>query len=167
MAKKKPEKAWNIVTRQMLASLLGVHPDTVSDFVAGGMPILARGGHGKEGSYDAIACLDWQRQQLGKNAKDAAQTRALTASAELNELKLERERQELFPRDQLVREGQAFVKAWQAMLRRLPRRLLNAGLITRVQEPAAAAVVRDVLEESARWRTQADLRRPLKVQRAP
>src|SRR5687768_9128441 len=60
-----PVPAWRLVTREQLATLMGVHPDTVTDNVRRGMPMVSKGGHGKEGAYDAVACLDWQRSQLG------------------------------------------------------------------------------------------------------
>lgn len=54
-----------------------------------------------------------------------------------------------------------FVRAWTAKVRRLPRRLVVAGLLTRVQEPAAAELVAEILTEIATWKTQADLKRAL------
>ena len=153
------EANWRQVNRLQLAALLGVHPDTVTDYARSGMPVVTRGGRGKEGVYDAVLCLAWWRDQQGANAKEAAQARAYDASAQLNELKLARERGELVPRDQVVLEGQAFVKAWVTKVRALPRRFTQAGLITRDREPGVTAIVREILEEIAHWRTVADTKR--------
>ena len=90
-----PSPPWSHVDREQLAELMGVHPDTVTDFTRKGLPVITAGGHGQRSVYDAVACLAWWRERQGKNAKDAAHTRALEASAKLNELKYQRERGEL------------------------------------------------------------------------
>lgn len=154
--------AWRRVTRVQLAQLLGVHQDTVTDYARQGMPVIAAGGRGKESVYDAVECLDWWRERQGKNAKEAAQTRLYSENADIAALKRSTMAKELFPREQLVREGQAFVRAWMAMVRRIPRRFVNAGLVPREREGDAAGLIRDVLDEASRWKTQADLKRVLK-----
>lgn len=148
---------WNMVTRAQLALLLGVHPDTITDFAKQGMPVIARGGQGRESQYDAVECLAWWRERQGKNAKEAAQTRAYEASAKLNELKLAQQRGVLLARDQVVAEGQTFVKAWTAKVRALPRRARQAGIVSTPQlEAALAAICREVQDEISRWKTTAD-----------
>jgi hypothetical protein len=153
--------AWRRINRVQLAALLGVHADTITDYTRTGMPVLMAGGRGREGAYDAVDCLAWWRERQGKNAKEAAQTRAFDASAQLNELKLARERGELWPRDVIVQEGQAFTKGWTAQVRALPRRARHSGVITTgEQEAALAALCRQILQEIASWKTAAD---PLRV----
>lgn len=49
------------VDRVQLAAILGVHPDTISDFARDGMPVLEPGGRGAPGTYDAVACSIWWR----------------------------------------------------------------------------------------------------------
>jgi len=154
--------AWRQVNRQQLAELMGVHPDTVTDYARGGMPVIARGGAGREGVYDAVACLDWWRSQRGKNAKEAAQTRAYEATAALNEQRLLERRKELVARDQVILAGQSYTKAWAAKVRALPRRLVEAGAIPRELEAQAAAACRDILTEIASWKTVADVKRTAK-----
>jgi len=144
------------MNRLQISALLGVHPDTVSDYARQGMPVLRAGAPGREGRFDAVKCVGWWRAQQGKNAKENAQTRALTAQAELNELKLARERGDLWPSDVVIREGQAFSKAWAAHVRALPKRLRAAGAIRPEDEPMVAAHCRQLLEEISRWRTAAD-----------
>lgn len=151
--------AWRRVNRVQLGELLGVHPDTVTDYVRQGMPMLMAGGAGKEGRYDTVACLAWWRERQGRNKKEAAQARAYEASAELNELKLAQQRGELLPREQVVLEGQHFVKAWSASVRALPRRLEQAGLVRREDLTAVQMMVRELLTDIANWRTMGDLER--------
>src|ERR1043165_8937740 len=118
--------AWRVVTREQLAAAMGIHPDTVTDNVRHGMPILRRGGAGKEGAYDLVACLAWQREQLGKNKKDNAQTRVFDLTADLKKLELDLEMGRLVVREQVVKEVQAFGKGLQAMIRALPRQCVQA-----------------------------------------
>lgn len=110
---------------------MGVHVDTVSEYTRGGMPVATRGGRGKESEYDAVKCLAWWREQLGTNKKETAQARQLTATAELNELKLAQQRGELWPRDAIILAGQAAVKMWTNNVRGLPRRMVKSGVIPR------------------------------------
>lgn len=159
--------SWRSVTRAQLAELIGVHPDTITDYAKGGMPVITRGGRGLESQYDAVDCLAWWRARQGKNAKEAAQTRAYDASAELNELKLAQQRGDLWPRDQIVAEAQTVVKGWVAKVRMLPRRARLAGALTTAEQEAALAVIcRELLEEISRWKTTADVARAITKQSA-
>lgn len=150
--------AWRHVNRVQLGVLMGVHPDTITDYARSGMPVKTAGGRGRQSVYDAVACLEWWRSQQGKNAKEAAQTRAYEATAQLNELKLSLQRGELVSREDAVLAGQAYTKAWAAIVRGWPHRLLTSGLITRDQMTAAAIISRDVLLEISNWNTVADAR---------
>jgi len=161
-AGEKPEKskktalAFPFVDRAQLAKLMGVHPDTVTDFTTKGMPVVTTGGHGRRSTYDAIACMDWWRKGQGKNAKEAAQTRAYEASAKLNELKLQRERGEVVSRAVVVREGQAYIKGWVTQVMALPRRAVQAGIVSREFEPPMTALCRDICDEINRWKAVKD-----------
>lgn len=159
-AKKKSKKvpAWRRVGRAQLAELMGVHPDTISDYTAAEMPVLRKGGHGKESTYDSVACLEWHRLTLGQDAKEAAQTQVYETQAILNRMKIATQRGELVPRESVVLQGQHYTKAWMAKVRALPRRLSNAGLIDRTQEGAAREQVMDLLTEiSSGWKVLEDL----------
>jgi phage terminase Nu1 subunit (DNA packaging protein) len=158
MAKKqrspaKPAAAprWNYVDRQQMSELMGVHPDTVTDNVRAGMPVVRRGGRGTSSQYDAVACLAWQRQQLGKNARENAQTRVYETQAALNTLKLARERGQVVPRDSAILQGKQFSKTVQAKVLGAPRKLSNLGVIPRAQEPAVRGVLKDILKDLADW----------------
>lgn len=140
-----------IVTREVLAAMMGVNPDTITDATRDGMPVLERGGHSKRSRYDAIECLAWQRGKIGRNAKENAQTRMFMAQAEVAEIKARTQRGELVSRDVVVREGRSFAKAIAAKLRVLPRRFVQIGLIEPSEERAAAEHVREMLDDVSRW----------------
>lgn len=149
--------AWRVIDRDQLAELLGVHPDSISDFTREGMPVETRGGRGAKSVYDAVRCLAWwRRNKTELSAKDAAQARALAATAEVNELRAAEKKGELISREEVVREGQAYTKAWATKVQGLARQLLLAGIITRDQEAKITAACRDLLTDIASWQTVAD-----------
>lgn len=149
--------AWRIVSRQQLAELMGQHPDTITDYAREGMPVKTRGGQGKLGEYDAVECMDWWRSRIGKNAKEAAQTRALNASAEINELKRAQLIGTLVDRDEVIRAGQMYVAAWKAAVIGLARRMAQEGVIDNSKQPAVEAMCRSIMLEIAAWKTVKDL----------
>jgi hypothetical protein len=157
--KKKAVTQWQHVDRLQLAELIGVHPDTISDYTRSGMPVITRGGRGRVSKYDAVECLEWWRNQQGKNAKEVAQTRAYEAQAKLNELKLARQREELYPRDEILLAGQQQVKSWTAKIRALPRQMVQAGIIPREREKQISDLLRALLIEISSWKTIDDARK--------
>lgn len=161
-AAKNQEKTWSHVTRIQLAELLGVHPDTVSDYAAQGMPVITRGGRGRQSNYDAVECLAWWRQQQGKNAKEAAQTRAYKAQAELNELKIALQREELYPAQEIIRAGQQQVKSWTAKIRALPRQMVQSGIIPVEGERRVTDLLRGLQSEISNWKTLRDAKQSLR-----
>ncbi len=154
--------AWRKVNRIQLAELIGVHPDTISDYSRQGMPTVSRGGLGQESVYDAVECLAWWRGRQGQDKKEAAQTRAYDAQAKLNEQRLLERRLELVSRETVLLTGQHYTKAWTAKVRALPRRLINAGVIGRELETKVADVCRELLTEIASWKSVGDLKRAVK-----
>lgn len=145
-------KKWRTVNRQQLAVLMGVAVDTVTHWAKEGMPVEVSGGRGKESHYDAVVCLDWQRMRIGKNAKEAAQTRSVTRDAELKELKLAEQRKSLVPIEEVVKAGQVQVMVWRGKVLGLPRRMVQLGAIPRESEGRAKEVCRDLLTEINEWR---------------
>lgn len=148
---------WRRVNRIQLGELMGVHPDTVTDYTRQGMPVLTAGGGGREGVYDCVACLDWWRQRQGRNARENAQTRAYNASADLQELRLEKERGLVLPLELVALEGQAYTKAWRAKIRSLARRLVQLAIVPRDAERAIGDACDDILRDIAEWKTVGDL----------
>lgn len=163
MAKKKVE-AWRRVHRVQLSELLGVHPDTITDYAKQGMPVVSRGGRGRESSYDTVECLAWWRERQGKNAKEAAQTRLYENNASLAELKIAREEGAMLPRDEVVQDGQAVIKGWTAQVRSIPRQARHAGIVSsQEQEAGLAGLVRTILLEISSWKVAADIGRATKA----
>lgn len=151
--------AFPIVDRLQLADLMGVHPDTVTDFTRKGMPVVSAGGHGVRSEYDAVVCLAWWRRGQGKNAKENAQTRALEASAKINEMKLKVARGELVSRRDVIRANQAIVKGWATQVMLIPRRAIQTGIVTREMEGPLTALCRDICTEIHRWKSVKDAER--------
>jgi phage terminase Nu1 subunit (DNA packaging protein) len=161
MAKRKKKAArpvrnsrtgWEVVNRIQLAKLMGVHPDTVSDYSRSGMPVITRGGAGRESAYDAIECLGWWRSQQGKNAKEAAQTRQYESQTKLNELKLAIQKGELIRREDVILAGQSYTKAWTAKIRALPRHMVQGGLIPKEREQQVTILLHALLTEISQWK---------------
>lgn len=154
--------SWRSVSRNQLADLLGVHPETVTAYVRQGMPVQRPGRRGSDAAvYDAVACLAWWRQHQGKvSAKEVAQTRSYEATAKLNEQRLAVAAGALLPREQVVLEGQQYTKAWASSVRALPRRARQSGIVhTAEDESALADLCRQVLSDISSWKTPADAKR--------
>jgi hypothetical protein len=144
-------KDWNIVGRQELAQLMGVHPDTVTDYARSDMPVITRGGRGKESEYNAIECLAWQRQQMGRNALENAKTKATELQAQLSEIKIAQQRGELVSRSEVEAAGRRFTAGWRAKVLGLPRALSQLGAIRREQEAAVSVGCRELLTDISGW----------------
>lgn len=147
---------WRLVNRVQLAALMGVHPDTVTDYARDGMPVKTAGGRGRESVYDGVECLDWWRQQQGRNAKEAAQTRLYQANAQKAEQQLQETRGELVPIGEVTLAGQSFVKGWTAKFLSMPVRMHHAGVITRDQIGGVAAFCKEILSDISSWKSVAD-----------
>lgn len=145
--------------------LLGVSDRTFRRLESEGVIAPAVAGDGRRPSmYDgptlvAAYLAHRERQLTGSN--ESPRDRKDRSQAELNELRLARERKELLPREQVVLEGQAFIKATMAKLRAIPSRLVRAGVIPRTSETVVAELVREAQEEMARWQNAIDLERAL------
>ena len=132
------------VTRPQGVRLLGVADRTFARLEAEGVLVAAVKGTGRRGStYDADALV------AGYLAHRERQLRGTVESS--------RDRRALLPRDQVVREGQAFVKAVMAKVRALPSRLVRAGVVAPAAEPKVAELLREAADEMSRWKTELDL----------
>lgn len=157
-----PEKLGRLeVHRPEARQLLGgIAERTFATLEAEGVVVASKRGRGGRPSvYDVTAIvpayLAHATAQRPSNDRDARARKDL-AQAMLNELRLAKERRDLLPRQQVILQGQSYTKAWTARLRSLPRRMVQAGLITREAEPEVTALIREVLTEIASWQTLAD-----------
>ena len=159
------------VTRVTARKILGgVAERTFAKLEAEGILTAFRKGRGRLPSlYDLSVIVPQYIAYARTTAPSAgdkdARARRDQSQAELNELRLAERRKELLPREDVVRDGQAFVKATQAKILSLPRRLVQAGHIPPETEPAVAGLLQEALEEMARWKTALDLLHAAKERR--
>ncbi|MFB3816125.1 MAG: hypothetical protein ACE147_00560 [Candidatus Methylomirabilales bacterium] len=152
-----------LIRRPEACRLLGGMAErTFAKLEADGVIVPTVRGSGRRPSeYDPFTIVPAYLGYLktGKTASGDREARARRdrSQADLNELRLLEARKELLPRAQVVRDGKAFIVAAKAKLRALPRRMAQAGLVTLEQQPAVADLIREALEEMARWRKGIDL----------
>jgi hypothetical protein len=120
-----------------------------------------RGKPGVPSIYDLATIVPAYVQHL-KGAKGSGNDRAARArrdatQAQLNELRLAREKGELLPRHQVIADGLAFIRASKAKILGLPRRLVQAGVLPPASQATAADLLNEALDEMSRWQTQIDL----------
>lgn len=120
-----------------------------------------RGRGGRPSIYDLTtivpAYLAHISGQRPANDRDARARRDL-AVAELNELRVQKERGDLLPRHVVIAEGQAYTKAWTAKVRHWPRRARQEGFITTPdQEAGLTMLCRELMGEISGWKTLADV----------
>ena len=142
--------------------MVGIKLRTWAELEAAGIVAATRPGRGGRPSlYDlrvTVPSYIAHVSQARSPASDReARARRDRAQGELVELTIAERRRHLLPREQVVLEGQAFVKALVAKLRVLPRQLVQAGVIPQLAEPSVAALVREALDEISRWASMLDL----------
>ena len=151
-----------LATRRQTTAVLAVSTRTFGELEASGTVRAARPGRGGRPSlYDLTAVVPLYIAHLGQARSPAndreARARRDRAQGELVELTIAERRRQLLPRQQVILEGQAFVKALVAKLRALPRRMAQAGVIAQSAEPSVSALVREALDEISRWSSMLDL----------
>jgi phage terminase Nu1 subunit (DNA packaging protein) len=148
---------WTI-SRPEAVQLIGVSTRTFDRLEAEGVvqPVTRR--HGSLGAtYDAVDVV--ARYVACRESRIAASTEAPrdrrdASQADLNELRLQRERSEVLPREQVVDEGQAYVAAVTARLRALAPRLVQEGVVPAESKAAVSAMVEEAIDEMAGWTTR-------------
>lgn len=153
-----------LLTRQQIAEVMGVDPGTITRWERDGMPVAKRAPRGQPSLFDPAAVQQWRddisavkmlaQSGLSLEAERARLTRAQAEKVERENL---RRAGELVPRDEVSRAGQAFCSAWAAKVRGIPRRMTQAGFITRDQEPIVSKICREILIEISSWTTMADV----------
>ncbi len=122
------------------------------------MPVAQKSTRGRHTYFDleAVAAWDAARRSADQTI-DAANARARKdlALARLTEIKIDVEEGRLVPREAVVSAGRAYTIAWTAKVRGLPRRLVKEGLVEKASEAAVISVVREILEDIAAWRVDA------------
>lgn len=59
-----PRRSGQTVNRADLAAIFGVVPNTVTEWVRKGCPVLSRGSHGREYQFDTAAVIKWRMDGL-------------------------------------------------------------------------------------------------------
>ncbi len=150
-----------IVSRPQAVSLLGVSTRSYDRLEAEGIvsPLTPRRGT-RGSSYDGAAVvrayLAYRERKLGGGG-ESPRDRRDRSQAELNELRLARERRQLLPREAVVSEGRAYIGAVQAKLRALTPRAVQKGIIPGKSGVKLSAIVEEAVDEMAAWRTSLEL----------
>lgn len=145
-----------VVTRQQLADLIGINADTIWRMVNEGMPFIKKGGSGRgdQSQFDAVECLTWWRDRLpGPKEKETVQLEKMRLDIQLTQMKLDEQHGRLVSVDEVIRDGQTVAKGWMTELLALPRVAIQHGVLAPDQEPALAALCRDIAERIATWRS--------------
>lgn len=131
--------------RPLAIALLGVSTRTFARLESEGAVTAVSKGTGRQGNtYDGptiVAQFVAYREAMIRGSAHSPRDRRDASQAALNELKLERERRTLLPRDQVVREGAAVVAVLATKARQLPGRLVRAGVVPPDGEAAIATEV--------------------------
>lgn len=143
------------VNRAGLARILGCSLRTVTTLEAEQVFVPSvRGKAGKGSVYVLEECVPnfiAYRTAGTKAADENSRSRRDRSQAELNELRLAKERGELLPRDQVVSKGQAYVSRVMAKLRSLPSRAVQEGTIMASSVAGVEALIEEAVLEMAGW----------------
>jgi len=153
-----------VVDRRALARLFGCSLRHVTELEAERVIVpLRRGRGGRPSTYALDAAVPAYLRRMTEaptsGAEREARARRDRAQARLTELRIAKEEGALVSREDVVLAGQALLKGLQAQIRALPRRLVQAGVLDPAREAAAAALLRELQIEIARWTTLADAER--------
>jgi phage terminase Nu1 subunit (DNA packaging protein) len=134
------------VTRQQLAALLGVAPNSIARLVQSGMPgpIEAGGGRGRPAVFDAAQCVAWQRERALAELEDTTgdpQARSirdeyLAALRDKVQLELAARRGELVAVANVQREAATIGTTVKAKLRSIPAAVAVEACAAAAKGPA-------------------------------
>lgn len=149
------------IERPHAVRLLGISDRTFARLESEGVLTPLQKGTGRRCSvYDAAVIvaqyLERQQRQIAES-NELPRDRKDRSQAELNELRLSRERRLVLPREQVVQEGQAYITAVTAKLRSIPPRMVQAGVVTGQQAPVVEDMVEEAISEMAGWSTALEL----------
>lgn len=149
-----------MVTRQTGCQLLSLTARRFARLEASGVFVAVEPGRGQRpAKYHAAALV--QALLAHSTAKTGAQEpprdRRDRAVAEWTELRIDRERALLLPRDQVVLEGQRYIGAVQARLRAIVPRLRQETAVADGIGATVERLLEEAIEEMAGWRTMLDL----------
>ncbi len=149
--------------RPHAVKLLGISDRTFARLESEGVISPLQKGTGRRCSvYDGAAIvaafLARQERQI-RDSNESPRDRKDRVQADLFQVRLDRERRLLLPRDQVVAEGQAYITAVTAKLRSIPPRMVQAGLVDAALAPSVDEIVEEAISEMAGWSTALELLR--------
>jgi phage terminase Nu1 subunit (DNA packaging protein) len=110
-------------------------------------------------TYDLAVLVPRYLHHVQASKPESPRDRRDRSQAELNELRLARERQQLLPREEVVAAGQAYITATSAKLRSLGPRLVQTGAVPASGRAAVEGMVEEAIAEMSRWSTALELLR--------
>ena len=147
--------------RPLVVRLLGISDRTFSRLEAEGVFAAVRPGTGRRASvYDGAAVVGAylrHREQKLTGSIDNPRDARDRSQAELNRLRLAKERRALLPREQVISDGQAYVAAVAAKLRVIPPRAMQVGIVSEERRAALEDLIEEAISEMARWSTALEL----------
>jgi len=162
-----------LFSRSEIAEAFGVTPHRITKWTSDGMPVADRGARGRQSRYNLRAVVAWEverRVQARGGGRagapiDLALERAKLARELIERARIENDvrRKALLPRDQVVRDGKAFVIACRAKLLALPSRLVQLGHVLVEKQTSVKDLVCEALLELSRMETVADCRKATRV----
>jgi phage terminase Nu1 subunit (DNA packaging protein) len=144
-----------LVDRRTLATVLNCSTRHLINLEAEGVIVPhAKGRAGRASTYDLRVCVPAFLAHVSRNgpsAKSEAKARRDLATAQLAELKLQKELRQLVAIDDVAHQGQVFAKAITAKLRTIPNRAVNVGILAREHAHELRGLIREVQGEIASW----------------
>lgn len=148
-----------LVTRLVLASILGVNVRTIDKFMDDGMPVAVRGKGGQASQYDVRDCVQWyvarERAALMGDGEGLSphKERALLNRKQVEEieLRLKTKRGELVPADEASRDFAECAANVKARMRRVPSSVADRIVAAASQGPhAVTAILRAEIDVALR-----------------
>lgn len=118
---------------------------------------LTLGKRGKASTYDLAVVVPAYLRHQQNEKPEAPKDRRDRSQAELNELRLARERSLLLPREQVVSDGQAFVTAAVTKFRAVPPAAVQRGLVAPEKAVQLEDLVEEAIDEMSRWSSALEL----------
>lgn len=126
------EKAGKVVNRVELATVFGISPPTVDDWLRNQMPYLQKGAKGREWQFDTAACIQWRVDFLLAKSKGDDDDEDNSLDAQIKRVELETKRLKyasaaklIVPVDQLKHALVGVFAVVRAGMRNVPARCVS------------------------------------------
>ena len=129
------------VNRKELAELLGVHTNSITNFIERGMP------HSAYKRYNASECMQWYiAEKVGSNSRDLQEARKRLADAQERKVSLElaQMRGDLMDTDDVMQSHMLMATTFSSQLRSLGQRV--AGIL----QNKSPSEIRQIVDDECR-----------------